>query len=727
MGHPTHQLVRDYALDVSLRGFKVALLAVAIAALNVAPTSADEQAIRPGAVEAEVRENVLAQRVGLGTLADFALPADFVWRIVDHVVRATYWERHHRVLGPEPVTPNRASASDSDSSPARVDTRKIRVHKPESSDAIKSYRHALRSGRPGLRGFRAPILTHRARRPAIDLSPLAGPETVRAAEIVARRLARDGLLPTLVRVMHTLGPTRFTHEDAAALDTLWDVGFPVDLLECFAQPNSTDGNTADLIRDIATRLKNGEKIESLIERVSARKFHWPAADKGFRVCTESGEHAPTVVRLQLMKTAGFKHVNGDGGSFDIARQLMRSLPDAEFVATINESHVKDFMRNIRDWKGVNAAHITLITTDLPIAQWAQDNGKGGLIQDAQSKRSHAAFLAPRYANRRNDGSEFLPNDSFAMDGLAAAGVRVVQSKLLFQGGNILAYRDPADDKPKLLIGEAELHRNTVMGLTTDQVIEAFRVEFGVARVVVLDTVSFHLDVEFTLRAINGKIVAFMHDTDKAARIIIECGLTALHRAGLMNDEAYHAAKNHLANSEAAQCINVIATSMQENGGWPGGYPRVLADAFEGGPTDSGAGNLQRFLIAMDWLASRVMDPQNLPEDPHVQAYLRSIWRLEAERKVLARKLANLGFEIAYVPSLGAAEYGINYVNGLQTRSAYFMPAHGGVFAPLDAAAREAFQGAIGAQALVLPVLCAESQRRGGAIHCSASVSCHNSN
>jgi hypothetical protein len=50
-----------------------------------------------------------------------------------------------------------------------------------------------------------------------------------------------------------------------------------------------------------------------------------------------------------------------------------------------------------------------------------------------------------------------------------------------------------------------------------------------------------------------------------------------------------------------------------------------------------------------------------------------------------------------------------------------MPAYGGIYAPLDQAAKAAFEAAFGGRVRVVPVLCGESQRRSGAIHCSVSA------
>ena len=69
----------------------------------------------------------------------------------------------------------------------------------------------------------------------------------------------------------------------------------------------------------------------------------------------------------------------------------------------------------------------------------------------------------------------------------------------------------------------------------------------------------------------------------------------------------------------------------------------------------------------------------------------------------------------------AAKRSANAVNGVQDRGRYLMPAYGGLYAPLDEAARTAFARRLGPSVEIVPILCGESQRRYGAVHCSVAV------
>ena len=55
----------------------------------------------PEEIEAEVLANVKGQPLGEGTVADLALPDDFLRRVADRVVRASFEERYRIVVEAE--------------------------------------------------------------------------------------------------------------------------------------------------------------------------------------------------------------------------------------------------------------------------------------------------------------------------------------------------------------------------------------------------------------------------------------------------------------------------------------------------------------------------------------------------------------------------------------------------------------------------------------------------
>jgi hypothetical protein len=60
----------------------------------------------PAEIEMEVRQNVLGQKLGDGTVADLALPEDFLRRVADRIVRSSYEERYRIVVEDAPPPPN---------------------------------------------------------------------------------------------------------------------------------------------------------------------------------------------------------------------------------------------------------------------------------------------------------------------------------------------------------------------------------------------------------------------------------------------------------------------------------------------------------------------------------------------------------------------------------------------------------------------------------------------
>src|SRR5690606_15211952 len=114
---------------------------------------------------------------------------------------------------------------------------------------------------------------------------------------------------------------------------------------------------------------------------------------------------------------------GDGGNLDLTRQLVEQLPSVDFLVSVERKFLDEFLRHASAWPLQRAEQLTVVVEDMTVSQWAQDNGKPGIVHGAQ--RDHVAILVPRYASRGEDGSTFAPGESFLADGLAAAGQIVV--------------------------------------------------------------------------------------------------------------------------------------------------------------------------------------------------------------------------------------------------------------------------------------------------------------
>ena len=140
----------------------------------------------------------------------------------------------------------------------------IAVYRSNPGDSVLQYRRSLKKVRPPLRGFRAPILNQ-----AATPWPFAPPGTDastpvrRAAEIVGKRLARDGLLVTLAAVLESLGPESLPVDDRALTQLLRTVGMPVDLLACFGASDDNAAGSIEIIRSVQERLISGKTLEEL--------------------------------------------------------------------------------------------------------------------------------------------------------------------------------------------------------------------------------------------------------------------------------------------------------------------------------------------------------------------------------------------------------------------------------------------------------------------------------
>lgn len=593
----------------------------------------------------------------------------------------------------------------------------IEVLRPQrASDPLRAQYSVAR---PAVRGFRASLFGKETWPIELGAWDANDPRN-KAAEIVAKRLAADGLLPTLALAIDALGAAAFALDDAAsraiANDALKAVGVPVDWLDHF----SLGATEPPVAIAIARRLVAGEKPADLAAWLATATFAFRPSVPGFRIATDCGEEEAGVLRLQLSSGSYFA-APGDGGCIDLVHQLAERFPATSIVASIDEKHLDAFLATAQGWNLGALERFVVIPEPSPVAQWAQDNGKPGIVT-SEGASARVLTLAPRYASRGEEGAIFVPGETFALESFAAAGHEVAQSPLLFQGGDLLAVRDPKTGQRALVMGEAEMHRNVGLGLTREQVLAAFRGEFGVDRCVVLPAVSFHVDFEVSARVHAGELVMFVNDVAAAVRAVLGCGITALERARRLDTAGARAARNALEEGQPHAFLDIAGASISSESRGFGRFSEALAADFSTGPADSGVGNLQRFLLAMDIVAAHAPGTETLGIDPHSSAYLRSFRRQEADRVVLVQGLERMGWKVVLVPSFSEQERGINYLNGVHLPGEYWMPAYGGLYEPLDRAAQQAFEGALGSSVKIVPVLCAETQRRAGALHCAVSIS-----
>jgi hypothetical protein len=597
---------------------------------------------------------------------------------------------------------------------ARPHTRQERARIVERP-TIPPWQRKLQEERPALPGFRAIILNHSDDQWPIELANDAPDQIRRAAEMIGKRLAVDGLLLTTAQAIEIFGSRHFIEDEASGTRMLRDAGLPVDLLHFYVSAGERD--SAGIVAYLALLLASGRSAATLEPELDAWKFEFRPTRPGFSVASESGEHELGMLRLQLTR-GNYWQGQGDGGNLDLTRQLVESLPAVDFVISIENRFVEEFLALFKTWPAAQT-NITVIPEPLTVSQWAQDNGKPGVIETNGS--ATVATIVPRYASRSEEASTFVPGETFLADGLAAAGMDVFQSPLLFQGGDLLAARDPHTGERILLIGEAEVFRNVALGLSEPQVLEAMRREFGVDRIIKVPAISFHIDFELTVRSHDGRLIAFVLDTPIAVRLVLDAAMRALAEKGIIDASVASAAIEHLRSGRNEEFLSIAGAAIWRHADAGGNFPLSFAELFGAGPGDSGVGNLQRVLLAMDMLVSETLDPATIDSDPHAQAYLKSMNRREADRKAFRELLAAEGFEVVPVPGMSDGNRGINPLNGIHAPDRYLMPAYGGLFAGVDESARRILERTLSPSVLVQPIVCSETQRRSGGLHCSVSV------
>lgn len=582
--------------------------------------------------------------------------------------------------------------------------------RPELLSAIS----VLRADVPVVRGFRAP-LTMEVFWPHELPDAHSPPEFRAAAALVMSQLACDGLLPTTVRAVDILKLQNHPAMGHRKLLLLRAVGLPVDLYDWFRPPGSASDVT--LIDYITTLLAQGRSAESIIPEVMQAAFLPKPTVPGLRLAAEDGRSPVSLVRLQLSRGSYWRAL-GDGSSVEVARQLVDALDGARVMISTNYEAQAEVIAAAETWASGRKGEIIVVASPWKPEQWAQDNGKPAVVAASDGRRE-IVTLAPRYASRGEERTRFDPDETFTLVALSTAGLRVVQSPLLFQGGNLLVIED-ASGRRTLLVGEAEIMRNTALGLTREQVLGALAVECGVERCLALPAVSFHIDVELCARRHRNQVVILVNDEGAAARGIVSIGTECLSRGGKLNSQIAEKVRAALARGEEAKAVEMIAPEVLKLGEG-GTYPESVAELFSRGETDAAVANFERFMLALDILAARNMGAGNLPSDPVTRAYITSLQRRQTERDRMHATLRNEGWRIAAIPSLSDERRGLNYVNGFHVPGRYLMPAYGGVFAELDETAAKAIRSVFDGEVEVVPILCGETQRRLGAIHCAASI------
>ncbi len=681
-----------------------------------------------------------------GTLADLALPDHYRKHLEDRATIDAHQIAEHAVApGVLPSARPRFVA------PPRVESG-VRIVRADLSAGVVEFRQAHSDPTLPPRGFRAPILEHRTNlwAPTLNSNALAAADLA-AARIVEQHLAPDGLIATLDQLLRHYGPTTALGDPPAFAERLMAVGYPTDLLQHFRMPGAPRDASSRYDRPLAvivhlagllTHPASGPSNSAASSKKlpgkmpdpsSSFAFDFQPADVGvpgrrFEIATECGEHEIGFVRMQV--GGGWRDGVLPGGSIDVIGQMVDQFRSADFLLSVFEGDSASFQAIITNsWRLRRRAQVTLCEEVVTPSAWAQDNGKAGRLVKDDGLDAKRATIVPRFACTDEGKSVFVPGESYQADGWQAAGLAVVHSSLLFEGGNLLAVREPRTGRRLLFIAETELYRNLALGLSHPQVLAALRQELGVDEVKVLPGVSYHLDFDVSFRTDGRDLIAFVNDAPAAARAVVALGLAGLLRQGLLAEDDAARWRAGLAAGRDQEVARAMRELVQRQRKDAGVLPASLSSAFVSDPTDEAAGNLQVFLLAVDLLAC-VPTPSIPPavtshsteEEPAARAaYLAALRRMDDARRAQITALRELGCRVVAVPSMPDLYRSINYLNGLQHRGGFVMPGFGGFYASLDQSAAAIFRANLGADRRVAILRSSESQRLHGAIHCTVSV------
>lgn len=470
-------------------------------------------------------------------------------------------------------------------------------------------------------------------------------------------------------------------------------------------------------------------------------------------CVDGNE--PRAIRLQLNRADYFEGV-GSGDNLDVVLSMLRTLPSVHAAVGVQRSHVMPFLRVLGSTEVRREAPVTLMIvpdqrdpTDptLALSQWAHDNAKPARTPDGRS-----ALIVPRIATRGDCPSQEIPAERLVLEGFGASApsadlqCELVQSDLLFQGGNILVVEQALAAKPGggvgeggggtervLVIGEAEIERNRHAFASTEEIRERFRTTFGVDRVLVLPNISFHIDYDVSFRADSGRVTAFVNDQQTACRIIAEIAIERLERSRASPADVLRALRQAVMKQDAQAVAAHLAVTFRPHITPDGRFaPSILTALW---PTQSKHGDeksplparvafVYRILAAFDHLIAPVFVGSRPSENATpIETYFLAMTRQTREREALHKQLREQGWLVAQIPSTSDGACSLNALNALHMGQSAILPSFGRGLEPFDVATRNAWERGLSrfrghSRDQIVQIGCDESQRRQGAVRCT---------
>ncbi|MGA1874721.1 MAG: hypothetical protein ACMUIA_03850 [bacterium] len=602
----------------------------------------------------------------------------------------------------------------------------VTVVKQVISPAIRAAREKEVDRVPELPTFQAPILQRK--RKVLPLKKFFHiPNLLEARRIVQQELADTGILKTLYKIMQNYPNLPYQSHGTANREFLEEIGLPVRLLSCYRSRDQKipclDGLIEAFIKHVSGREK--QRAELFLRQW---EFEYLPTLPGFTLLPENGVFHIDAFRFQLYPP-DYTKGEGDGSTLDILRQFLLCTTHEKFLVSMRPANIQPLIKMIQKWKVPAPERIFLLEDSSISSQWAQDNCKTGILYDDHRKFREHATLVPRYASVGEEDSEYRPSESFVFDQVQRAGWQVVQSPLLFQGGNILPVKNPETGELIVFLGQAEIIRNTKLGLTEGEVLKAFHREWGADRIEVLPPLSFHIDLEVSFRWHQGEMIAFVNESLAAARLIVRCGIKALFSCYMLTEGEANTLISWLDQSrEQDQLLKILWSKMNEFRDGEGQFVSDKAELFMVSAEESGSLNLSRFLLGLDFLSAAHQDrekfweklvTQDAREDLYKYYYL--LLEREEQRTLLRKQLLLKGIKVIPLPSMSDDEVSLNYLNAIHDLDAVYLPAFGGIFQEVDNEVLEIVKGSLGHNIKIHLVRNSVTQSQCGGVHCSVSV------
>ncbi|MGA1824250.1 MAG: hypothetical protein ACMUIP_06245 [bacterium] len=567
--------------------------------------------------------------------------------------------------------------------------------------------------------FEAPILNNKYKIMFPHLF-FNGPDIERAQQIVSENLGASGIVKTLEKIMCELPHLPYWKNGKANRELLEEIGIPIRLLACYCceKPKITG------LDQIISTLQHNSLSHNVSHNINWT-FDYVPSLPGFKLLPENGLGKIVAFRLQI-PSIHYPKGQGDGCALDIARQLLLTTRDETCLISLTPDNIAPFAEMISEWHVYKPERIIMLEDDTISSQWAQDNCKPGALFNQQGKFVEYVTLVPRFATA---GEEYRPSESFIFDQVQGAGWKVIQSPLLFQGGNIIPVKNPKTDELIVFIGQAEVLRNKTLGLSEEEVLQAFRKEWGAERIEVIPSCSFHIDLEVSFRWHDERMIAYMNDSLSAARLVAKCGIKKLMDFNIFSSQEVQELRYWLEHSlHEDQMLQIVWSKVHEFFLGKHTFFTDMADSFTVSSEESGELNFSRFLLALDIVSAFHKDREEFWRTlkDHYSGdtlfdYYTGLLEKEQIRIAMRSQLLSCGIEVVPLPSISYEETSLNYINGVHDLDALYMPAFGGLFQDLDEKVAEIIKHSLGNKVNVYPIRNSQTQSDCGGIHCSVST------